>query len=372
MTGVSMHAVRGFRMRRQHLIERSGPGTLLQAIEAVHGIQAQIQAHAYFAVAQRVQKVTSTEIDRALWQDRSLIKTWAMRGTVHWLPRTEEPLFSAGLIRLRADMHDEWWARKGLPPARRQQLLQTIVDIIGEEPKTRQEVAALARDVVDPRWHDWLSSSWGGLYASASLRGMLVFGPPRGNNVLFAKRESWLGGIPEIDPDTAALEMIRRYLRSYGPATFQDLAHWLGITQNRLKPFWDRIEDERIPVTTDGTTRWLLASDIDALREMEGAKLPVRLLPAFDPLLLAHRDKTEILPAEHYKRIYGAAAWVYPAVLVHGQIYGTWTYQRKARHIEVTVHPFRTIGKAAQAAIEREATHLAKAIARTAVVTYAD
>jgi uncharacterized protein YcaQ len=359
-------------MRRQHLIERSGPGTLLQAIEAVHGIQAQIQAHAYFAVAQRVRKVTSIEIDRALWQDRSLIKTWAMRGTVHWLPRTEEPIFATGLLRLRADMHADWWTKQGLPPAELRRLLRDIVEIIGDEPKTRQEVARLADGRIDPQWQEWLTSSWGGLYSTASRHGLLVFGPPRGNNVLFAKRESWLGGIPEVDPDEAAREMIRRYLRSYGPATFQDLAHWLGITQNRVKPYWDQIEQERIPVSTDGVTRWLMAGDLDSLREMEGAKLPVRLLPAFDPLLLAHRDKTEILPAEHYKRIYGAAAWVYPAVVINGHIYGTWTYQRKAKHIEVTVRPFRTIGKGARAAIEREATHLAKAIGRTAVVGYAE
>lgn len=372
MTEVSMHAVRAFRMRRQHLIERSGPGTMLEAIEAVHGIQAQIQAHAYFAVAQRVQKSTSEEIDRALWDERSLIKTWAMRGTVHWLPRKEEPIFAAGLLQLRADMHASWWANQGLPPDELRRLLHTIVDIIGEEPKTRQEVAALAEGRIDPRWQEWLKSSWGGLYSTASRHGLLVFGPPRGNNVLFAKRESWLGGIPEIDPDQAALEMIRRYLRAYGPATFQDLAHWLGITQNRVRPYWDQIEPERVPVTTDGVTRWVLAGDLDAVREMEGARLPVRLLPAFDPLLLAHRDKTDILPAELYKRIYGAAAWVYPAVLIHGQIYGTWTYERKAKHIEITVHPFRPIGKGARAAIERESAHLAKVIGRSAVVAYAD
>lgn len=372
MTEVSHHAVLGFRMRRQHLIERSAPGTLLEAVEAVHGIQAQIQAHAYFAVAQRVQKVTSAQIDRALWQDRTLIKTWAMRGTVHWLPRSEEPIFSAGMIRLRADTNVQWWANQGVSQEELYALCTQIVEIIGDEPKTRQEVADIAEGQVAERWNEWLRSSWGGLYASASQRGLLVFGPPRGNNVLFANRASWLGGIPEVDPEAAALEMIRRYIRSYGPVTFQDLSHWLGVTQNRVKPWWDLIAEERVPVTTAGVTRWVLAGDEDRVREMEGAKLPVRLLPAFDPLTLAYRDKTEMLAAEHYKRIYGAAAWVYPAVLVNGSIAGTWTYERKSKHIQVTVYPFRRLNKQIQAAIEREATHLAKTIGRTAEVRYAD
>ena len=78
MTEVSLPAVRGFRMRRQHLIERAPAGNLLEGVEAVHGIQAQIAAHAQFAVAQRIETCRPPEIDRALWQDKSLIKTWAM------------------------------------------------------------------------------------------------------------------------------------------------------------------------------------------------------------------------------------------------------------------------------------------------------
>ena len=81
MTNVSLHAARGFRMRRQHLIERAPAGNLLEAVEAVHGIQAQIAAHAVFAVAQRVDRTTQAEIDQALWTERTMIKTWAMRGT---------------------------------------------------------------------------------------------------------------------------------------------------------------------------------------------------------------------------------------------------------------------------------------------------
>jgi hypothetical protein len=105
---------------------------------------------------------------------------------------------------------------------------------------------------------------------------------------------------------------------------------------------------------------------------MEGAKLPVRLVPAFDPLLLAHRAKTDLLEERLRKRIYGAAAWVYPSVLINGAIAGKWQYERKAKTMIVTVEPFQRIPKYAQRAIERDAKYLARLSGRTAEVRYAE
>ena len=126
------------------------------------------------------------------------------------------------------------------------------------------------------------------------------------------------------------------------------------------------------PVAVNGQERWLLSGDIAELREMEDATLPVRLVPAFDPLLLAHREKTDLLPESLRKRIYAAAAWVYPAVLVNGAIAGKWQYERTSKSMTVTIEPFQKITKQAQRAIEREADYFAKIIGRTAEVRYAE
>lgn len=372
MTEISLHAARGFRMRRQHLIERAPAGNLLEAVEAVHGIQAQISAHAVFAVAQRVQGCTQAEIDRALWIDRSLIKSWAMRGTVHWLPATEEPIFVSAMRVIREPMYAHWWRRLGMDTAVVEQLYTAVIDALADGPRTRQEVAAAVLPVVGDWAEPYVLSGWGGVFKGMCSSGLIVFGPSRGTNVTFARRDRWTAEPAAVDGDAALLELMRRYVRSFGPMTPQDAAYWIGAYQRDLAPYWYRLLPELSPVQVGGETRWVLAGDLDDLTAMEGVKLPVRLVPAFDPLLLAHRDKSQLLDMRFYKRIYGAAAWVYPAVLIDGWIAGAWKYERKTKQVVITVEPFRKITKTAQKAIQREADYLAAVSGRTAEVRFAD
>jgi hypothetical protein len=373
MTDVSLHAVRGFRMRRQHLIERAPAGNLLEAVEAVHGIQAQISAHAQFAVAQRIDKCGPSEIDRALWTDKSLIKTWAMRGTVHWLPAVEEPLFVAAMQIIRGPSIDRWWEREGVTTDQVRHLYAAAMDALGTGPMTRQEVADTVVPVVGEWAEPYLLSSWGSGFKRMCQSGLIVFGPSRGTNVTFTRRDCWTGHAqPDRDNHGALRELMRRYVRSFGPVTVRDAAYWLGATIRDIKADWDQILPELVPVRIAGEERWLLSGDLDDLTAMEGATLPVRLVPAFDPLLLAHRAKTDLLAESLRKRIYGAAAWVYPSVLVKGAIAGKWQYERKAKTMIVTVEPFQRITRQAQRAIQREADHLASITNRTAEVRYVE
>jgi hypothetical protein len=359
-------------MRRQHLIDRATHGTMLEAVEAVHGIQAQVQAHAIFAIAQRVNGLTAREIDRALWSDRSLLKTWAMRGTVHWLPANEEPMFRSGLMQLRKWWIDHWWRKEKVPDEVRQHLFDVVLEVLKDGPLPRGEIAARAVPRVGEWCEPWLTDGWGGAYTTMCQYGLLVFGPTIGNSPTFARRDTWANFQPIESRPEDAFEMIRRYLRSFGPATVQDATYWIGANLRDVKPFWDAMCEEFVPIETDGKTRYLLGTDIDELVEMEEASLPVRLVPAFDPLLLAPRDKGELLDMRFHKRIYGAAAWVYPALLLDGRVVANWTYERKQKHVEIVVHPFTRINKKLLPAIKRDARHLAAAIGRDAQVSIAD
>lgn len=372
MTEVSPHAARGFRMRRQHLIEKAPAGNLLEAVESVHGIQAQISAHAVFAVAQRVKGMTQAEIEQALWTDRTLIKTWAMRGTVHWLPATEEPIFNAAVRRLYEPYYDGWWRKAEIDDGMLSGLVGAVRDALAGGPMTRQELAAAVVPVAGEWAGPYLTSSWGGIIKWLCVMGTVVFGPSRGTNVTFARRDLWTGHPEVADGDGAVREVIRRYVRSFGPVTYQDVSYWIGAYQRDVKPHWAAVLPELTAVNVAGDQRWVLSDDLTELTGMEEATLPVRLLPAFDPLLLAYRDKAQLLDMRFHKRIYGAAAWVYPALLIDGWIAGAWKYERKAKQIAITIEPFRKITKLAKKAIQREADYLAAVSGRTAEVRYAE
>ena len=313
---VSLPAVRSFRMARQHLIAPSPAGSMLEAVTAVHGIQSQVDAHAVFAVGQRVAKSGPDEIRRALWHDRTLVKTWAMRGTLHWLPREEEPVYVSALSDLRSARMFGWMARDGHTRAQVDLFAERTIEALDGRAMTRGEIA----EEVIPEVGDWVApyllSSWGSGMGALCSMGLVVFGPPRGSSTTFVRRDQWLGDPPSLDPAESRCELLRRYLRAFGPATMQDFAYWLGSANRDIAEVCATVAPELASVAVEGKARWVLAEDVDAFASATETKMPVRLLPAFDPLMLAHRDKSDHLDMRFHKRVYGAAAWVYPVVLV--------------------------------------------------------
>jgi hypothetical protein len=104
----------------------------------------------------------------------------------------------------------------------------------------------------------------------------------------------------------------------------------------------------------------LLREDLDALTSDTGDTTTVRLLPHFDPYLLAHREKDHLVSARHYKRVYRNQGWISPVVLTNGSLAGIWRHEVQSRKLRVTVEPFAKLPRAAREAVVREATDLAK------------
>ena len=247
-----------------------------------------------------------------------------------------------------------------------------MTDALAAGPLTRQEVASVVKPMVGAWAEPYMLSSWGFGFKRMCQAGLILFGPNRGTNVTFVRRDTWTPHDEPGDSQAALRELMRRYVRSFGPVTVRDTAYWLGASIRDIQAEWNALLPELTPVEVNGEERWLLAADLDDLIAMEGARLPVRLVPAFDPLLLAHRQKTDLIPEPMRRRIYAAAAWVYPSVLINGAIAGKWQYERKAKTMIVTVEPFQKITKQSQRAIEREANYLAKITGRAAEVRYAE
>jgi hypothetical protein len=355
---VTLGQVRAFRLHRQHLTERAPAGAMLAAVHAVHGIQAQVAAHAQFALGQRVEGCVPARINAALWEERSLVKTWAMRGTVHWLPADEEPLYVSGLSSLRAAYALRYLERNGIAREQVQELQERVLEALDGQRLTRREAAAVVLPHVGAWAEPLLTSSWGGVMRMLCMQGLALFGPPDGSRIPFVRRDQWLPAAPAIDPHEARCELLRRYLRTFGPATSADFAYWLGLPNRDLASVWSCLRPELAEVSVVGERRWLLVEDREALA---GAALPpgqVRLLPAFDPLLLAHRTKSDHLDLRFHKRVYGAAAWVYPVVMVDGVIRGTWSYARTAKRLTVTLKPFDRFNQKLERAATRETQRL--------------
>lgn len=351
--------VLAFRMQRHFLEERAARGDLLAVVNRIGGLHAQVMSSAELAAWARIDGVDSGDVSRALWQERTLVKTWAMRWTLHLLSAEDFPLYLAAFRAFDHFRRERWLKSMGLTPEDMNALLAGFRDALSGEGMTREALAdALVQHTGRPHLRDLLLHGWGTLFKPGAYQGHLIFGPSQGRNVTFVSPRDWLGDFQEPDMAVARLDMLRRYLVAYGPATPGDFASWWGATRTDAKQRFQALGDELIPVSVEGWEAWALRADAEALQAAQPSTA-IRLLPSFDPYTVGLRREAEAaLPAVHKGRVISQQGWISAVVLVGGSVVGVWNHQVKQGRVAVTVEPFESLSPAIRAGIAQEAARL--------------
>jgi hypothetical protein len=164
--------------------------------------------------------------------------------------------------------------------------------------------------------------------------------------------EIWTVPPPQVTPQEARLELARRYLHIYGPATPEAFDRWAGIGARRGAVAFDALGTSLTPVQTPVGDAWILTEDEADFRAAPGPVAPARLLPSGDAYFLRHEADRDLLVADPGRR---NALWtprVWPgALLVAGEIAGIW---RRADMV-ITVQPWRPLSPAERDAVAAEA-----------------
>jgi hypothetical protein len=357
MTRVAAAKVLGFRVRRHRLDRRAPAGSLVEVARELCGVHAQLAASAEIALWARVDGLERDEVREALEERRSLVKTWAMRGTLHLLAADDLPLCVAVLGPQWDDPGGAWLRGFGLTKKRYDTLLAAVPRALGARPQTREQLAEKVAELAGPTLGKRVLEGWGSLLKPSARRGELCFGPNRGRNVTFVRPDRWLGGLPRMDGEEARRELVRRHLTTYGPATADDLGRWLGFRGAAPKRLLREVEDELVEVELEGRPAWLLASDLDALKNATSPK-SARLLPAFDPYVVGFRPRDLLVDPEHAPRIFRPQAWLSPVVLVNGRAAGIWDRERRGRRLEIRIEPFAPVGAATRRSLAAEVQRL--------------
>lgn len=351
VTEIAAAQVRAFRLARQHLADRLPAERLADVVAAVGGIQAQVMSAAELALWARSEGLSPGQVQESLWERRELVKTWCMRGTLHLLPAHELGLWAAALGRRRGWEKPSWLRYFGVTVEEMEALIASIGDGLDSEGRTREELAELAPEGL----REELLRGWGTLLKPAAYAGVLAFGPNRGRNVTFVHPERWLGRLERPAPDDALREILRRYLRGYGPATHEDFGRWWGGEVSTARRLLASLGDEVVPVEAEGRRAWILAEDEPLLRSLDPPR-SVHLLPNFDLYTLHYRPREAFLPAGVYDRVYRTAGWISPVVLYDGAVAGVWERKNRSLRVELFVRETKRL----RAGIEREGKRLAE------------
>ena len=255
------------RMARHWLTEPAMDLSPADIAGALCGAHAQVLSAAELSIGRRIAGATRACVQRALWQERTLVKTFGPRGTIHLLPAADLPMWTGALSALPslAPAH-----REGVrfTPEQADAVIAAIGDALADTELTVDELTDAIADRTGPwaveRTMEAFQGTWPRwrqLTSTAAHRGMLCFGPGRGRKVTYTNPHRWLPAFRPAEGDAALRTLVTRYLYAYGPATPQHFAKWLGIPSRYAVGLFDELAGELECVEMDGEPGWTFAGD---------------------------------------------------------------------------------------------------------------
>ncbi|QBD76670.1 winged helix DNA-binding domain-containing protein [Ktedonosporobacter rubrisoli] len=305
-----------------------------EVVRWLGALQAQDYRQALWAIGLRTQKATVTDIEQAI-AERKILRTWPQRGTIHFVPAED----AGWMLQLTAQ-------RVLAADKRRQEQLELDAAILarskelflhglqGGKRLTRSAMMKLLEDAgISTRGQRGYHLLW---YMAQS--GLICFGPIEEKEQTFVLLNEWVPARRELSREEALAVLAERYFVSRGPATVRDFAWWTGLTLTEARQGLEAIKAGLIREKISEQEYWMAR---DTLSQNANAASIIHLLPGFDEYLLGYRDRSAVLAAEYAQRIVPGNNGIFqPAVVVAGQIVGTWRRRAQKKTNEVLFQPF--------------------------------
>ncbi len=362
--------------RRHHLA--SPAAKVERATRALIGLHSSDPASVFLSARARVKNFQIDDLERALYERRSLVRMLGMRRTMFVVDRDAAAVMDAACT-------------QALAPAERRKLVQ-LVEHQGhafDGAKWLQRVEQLtlhALDELGAATATELSSvvpelklkltmgegkKWGGDFGISTrvlfllaTEGRIVRVRPKGSWISsqyrWATTASWIGSVPDLERGTARAELIRRWLGAFGPGTLVDVAWWTGWNQRETRAALEAVEAVEVELESDPRPGYVLPDDLAPVRSPRSW---VALLPALDPTVMAWKQRDWYL-GPHTPQLFDRNGNAGPTVWADGQIVGGWGQSPDGT---VVVQLLDEVTQSDAAAINREAHTLTEWLGGTRV-----
>jgi hypothetical protein len=302
------------RIDRHHLGATKAAG-VVDAARRVGGLHAQVTASAHTSAMLRL--AGPPDLDAALYEHRTLVRTWAARGTLHLLPAADLPFWVTAMSTRTRETTGSWLKFHGVTAAQMQDIIATLPDVLGATPLTREELAGA---IIEATGHEDLrgplTQGFGAILKPLAFRGLLCSGPPRGRHVTFVAPRAWLGDWEPVPAEEAIDRLALGHLDAYGPADAAEFARWFDLKPPLAKKAFARLADRLRPVGDEG---FLPLDAPDPAGEDT-----VLLLPAFDPYVVGSLRRLDTVSTGPRSAVSRPQGWISPTLVVNGRIEGVW------------------------------------------------
>lgn len=335
------------RLARHRLHPVAPAGTAMAEVAAgMAGVHAQVLSAAEISLAIRIEDATRADVRAALWHERSLVKTYGPRGTVHLLPTVDLPYWTAALrsipwhsphaddVRMDDDQTDLVVAAIDEALAESELTVDELTDAIVHRvgPWAGKRVMPAFQD----HWPRWRQAT-----SVAAYRGVLCFGPDRARRVTYTNPRRWVAAVTPVGANEGARWLAGEWLAAYGPGGAEELARWVGAPTSWATKALEGARRGRMPAMAD--------------------RLPAALLlPYFDAYVVGFRPRPLLFPGRAWERglTPSGQAGNYPVLLVDGVVEGVWHSRRVGSKLHVTVETLRDLTAGETTAVEEQVRRL--------------
>ena len=312
------------------------PGDVVKRLGAA---QAQDYLAALWAVGLRLNTATEQTIEQAI-SDRRMVRTWPMRGTLHfvapedvrWMLALLTPriLARAAQRRKQLELDEAVFVRC--------ETLFTKALQGGKQLTRNQMMAVLEQNGISTAGQRGYHILWW-----TAQNGLICFGPRQGKQDTFVLLDEWLPSGKSLSRDESLAELTHRYFTGHGPATIQDFMWWSGLPAADARAGLEMVESQLAREALDGQTYWFSPS----LPAAKAASPTAYLLPGFDEYLLGYKDRSAVLdPAHAAKVVPGANGIFKPIIVVDGRVAGIWKRTQRKTKVMVEFKPFTSLSPA--------------------------
>ena len=314
------------RLINQRLLQPSFE-TPAEVVRWLGAVQAQDYLGALWAIGCRLPGATEESVERAIGE-RTIVRTWPMRGTIHFVPG-EDARWMVRLMGPRVATRIQSVYRKvGLDEkvfAHSQDVVARTLE--GGERRTRKDLyAQLEAEGV-------YTGEGRGLQIIGHLarQGLICFGPRQGRQPTFTLLDEWVPQARKLEGEEALAEIALRYFRSHGPATIRDFVWWTGLQVAEAQIGIEAVKPQLLEETIDGITYWSAEKRFGE----PVSSLDLFMLPSYDEYLVSYKDRSAALNPQ-YKWLMKSENHLRSTIILDGQVMGNWkrTFEKGAVKIE--------------------------------------
>lgn len=353
----------------QHLSSlASGRGAPVEVADACCGIQSQDLRESLSSFWARVQGFQDPHVLNQLRPEGDLVRTWAIRSTMHTIPSRDYYIYIHGGASERMLKWIDTLAKKvNYPPReeRRKLFYEPILEEIQGRAVTQREIRALVDRRAGRR--GLKEGVWSGV-GDMAFQGLLVHAGKSGFRSLWRRADEWVPS-PRgaLDRISCRVELLRKYISRYGPVTKEDIRYWSYLTKKQVEEALEALEEQLIEVDIASQEEPYIA--LQTHFEEDPPPPPrITLLPKYDSLLLALKDKSRFMNMVHYKLVFPRVpvGMVRATVLVDGFVVATWARLRGKATVPVEINPLEDLAGSDRRAIEEKFQEYSEYVGREA------